>query len=204
MSKSSEPRMPINTHDRSVVEPVRTRQLAVKTITKKCPAEAPASYGQDAPRKAKMRKVASPDPPAPVPAPRIVQSGKVQEILEAMEKLTKHTVNIRAAVSSIEDVNADVENLLHNVKQLDEEVESIKTELGVVSNDVTNMADDLKRTKLEVAKVKELVEHIDAQLEQERELRHMHQREEQGRSKLIADQLQTLIAVFCTPNAEME
>ncbi|KAI1783365.1 hypothetical protein LXA43DRAFT_1067733 [Ganoderma leucocontextum] len=204
MSKSSEPRMPINTRDRSVVKPVRTRQLATKTITKKCPAEAPTSHGQDAHRKAKMRKVASPDPPAPIPAPWIVQSGKVQEILEAMEKLTKHTMNIRAAVSSIEDVNADVENLLHNVKQLDEEIESIKTELRVVSNDVANMADDLKRTKLEVAKVKELVEHVDAQLEQEQELRHMHQREEQGCSKLIADQLQTLIAVFCTLNTETE
>ncbi|KAI1788707.1 hypothetical protein LXA43DRAFT_1063377 [Ganoderma leucocontextum] len=137
--------------------------------------------------------------PAPVPAPQIVQSGKVQEILEAIEKLTKHTVDIRMVVSSIEDVNTDVKNLLHNIKQLDKEIEIIKTELRVVSNDVANVADDLKCTKLEVAKVKDLVKHVDAQLEQERELRHMHQREEQGRSKLIANQLQTLIAVFAHP-----
>ncbi|KAI1787807.1 hypothetical protein LXA43DRAFT_1064058 [Ganoderma leucocontextum] len=176
-------------------------QLAMKTCV---PMKHPADHERDTRSKAKKRKVAAPDPPAPVPAPRIVQSGKVQEILHVMEKLTKHTVKIKATVSSLDDVNADVKDLLENVKQLNNEIEIIKTELGVVSNDVANMSDDLKSTKQELAKVKELVEHVDAQLEQERELRHMHQREEQACSKLITDWLQTLIAAFCPPDAKTE
>ncbi|KAI1796543.1 hypothetical protein LXA43DRAFT_1057825 [Ganoderma leucocontextum] len=189
MSKSSEPRMPVKAHNKAVVKTTRTRQLAMKTCI---PMKRPADHERDTCSKAKKRKVTAPDPPAPIPAPRIVPLSKVQEMLQAMEKLTKYTVNIRVVVASLDQVNADVENLLHN------------TELRIVSNDVANMADDLKSTKQELAKVKELIEHIDAQLEQEWELRHMHQREEQARSKLIADRLQTLIAAFCPPDTKTE
>ncbi|KAI1796526.1 hypothetical protein LXA43DRAFT_1057809 [Ganoderma leucocontextum] len=173
MSKSSEPRMPVEARDKPVVKAPRYKPLATKTcILRKHPAEASAEHEEDARTKAKKRKVASSEAPAPVPAPQIVPSSKVQEILQSMEKLKGYAVNIRAAVSSLEHVNADVEDLLDNINQLDKDIETVKAELGVVSNNVANMADDLKRTKLEVVKVKELVEHVDAQLEQERELRY--------------------------------
>ncbi|KAI1782705.1 hypothetical protein LXA43DRAFT_1068360 [Ganoderma leucocontextum] len=193
MSKSSEPRMPVEARDKAVVKTTRTRQLATKTCI---PMKRPAEHEQDAHSKAKKLKVASSDAPAPVPAPRIVPSSKVQEMLQAMEKLTQYTVNIRAAVASF---NVDVEDLLANVTQLDKGIKTVKMELGVVSNDVANMSDDLKSTKQELAKVKELVEHVDAQLEQERELRHMHQREEQARSKLIADRCKCSSLRFALP-----
>ncbi|KAI1789353.1 hypothetical protein LXA43DRAFT_1062864 [Ganoderma leucocontextum] len=120
-------------------------------------------------------------------------SKKHENILEAIKKLVEHTSTIETTVLSFNDVNVDFEKLVESVKDLDQDIVTLKAELDTDSDD---MAEDLRLAKFKVVKVKELMEHIHAQLQQDWHMRNVQQNEDQAWLLVIAEHLHTLIKLL--------
>ncbi|KAI1787808.1 hypothetical protein LXA43DRAFT_1064059 [Ganoderma leucocontextum] len=104
-------------------------------------------------------------------------SKKCENIVEVIDKLVEHTSIIEMTVLSFNDVNVGFEKLVESVKALDQDI-------------------DLRLTKFKVVKVKELIEHVHMQLQQDQQMRNVHQSEYQAWLPVIAEHLYIIIKLL--------
>ncbi|PIL27235.1 hypothetical protein GSI_10379 [Ganoderma sinense ZZ0214-1] len=146
----------------------------------------------------KRRKVASPTLPTPtqlVPQPER-QMGYVKDLSQAINCLTNHMLYLKEKVKCIDGIDSDVDALLQSVNNLDNDVEAINAKVDLIGNKVAYATKEIQNTRNEISKLKDLVENMDAQWKQERELRRMREADKQQRFKAMMANIDTLVAHF--------
>ncbi|PIL36544.1 hypothetical protein GSI_00233 [Ganoderma sinense ZZ0214-1] len=146
----------------------------------------------------KRHKLASPTLPTPTqlaPQPKR-QMGYVKDLSQAINHLTNHMLYLKEKVKCIDGIDGDVNALLQSVNNLDDDVEAINAKVDLIGDEVAYATKEIQNTRNEISKLKDLVENMDAQWEQERELRHMREADEQQRFKAIMANIDVLVAHF--------
>ena len=122
------------------------------------------------------------------------QSG--QDVYRALKSLTEQTAHFKDQIDCVNDIDVEVDSLRQSVNHLDDDVQAINTKIDELRKDIAIATKEILNTRSENFKVKQMVEHMDAQLEQERELRRKCEADEQQRFKSTMKTLDALIACF--------
>ncbi|PIL29414.1 hypothetical protein GSI_09466 [Ganoderma sinense ZZ0214-1] len=146
----------------------------------------------------KRRKLASPTLPTPTqlaPQPER-QMGYVKDLSQAINRLTNHTLYLKEKVKCIDGIDGDVDALLQSVNNLDDNDEAINAKVDLIGDEVAYATKEIRNTHNEISKLKDLVENMDVQWEQERELRRMREADEQQCFKAMMANVDALVAHF--------
>ena len=124
---------------------------------------------------------------------------QIQQVLQTVDDLTKDTLDIEEALGSVNDVDRDVETVQLSIKDLDAKVEDIKEQLEMVSNNIKTITAELKHVNDQINNMNKVVGNVDAQLEQEQELRMMSLEEETMHYDALNSKLKNLMARMDAP-----